>query len=133
MRLVIDTNVVISALLKPSSVPARALDAALERAVILYDSRIEAEYRRVLAKPKFRTLDQTVATALCDRIVTVGTHVHAGAPFTGAMKDDDDRAFVEVALHGEADAIVTGNLADFPFGAGFEVLTPALLLDRLAY
>ena len=47
------------------------------------------------------------------------------------MSDDDDRIFVEIALAGHADAIVTGNIADYPTDLGFQVLPPASLLAQL--
>jgi len=46
MRLVLDTNLLVSVLLKPGSVPDRALAAIWSTgAVVLYDSRLEDEYR----------------------------------------------------------------------------------------
>ena len=50
------------------------------------------------------------------------------AAWEGAMTDDDDRIFVEVALAGRADAIVTGNLRHYPSDLGFAVHPPATLL-----
>ena len=55
MRLVLDTNVLISALWKPGSVPDLALTAMWARgARVLYDARIMSEYRAVLARSKFK-------------------------------------------------------------------------------
>ena len=51
--------------------------------------------------------------------------------WTGAMTDEDDRIFVEAAIAGRADAIVTGNVRDYPSGLGFEILPPATLLARI--
>lgn len=132
MHLVVDTNVVVSALLKPGSVPARALDASIERATILFDARVVDEYRRVLARPKLR-LDPAASEALVARLVARGRDVGDCPRWAGEMRDEDDRLFVEVALAGRADVLVTGNIADFPFDAGFEVLPPATLLARLGY
>ncbi|MCH7571195.1 MAG: putative toxin-antitoxin system toxin component, PIN family, partial [Deltaproteobacteria bacterium] len=52
MRVVLDTNVLVSALLRPAGPPARILDLILGRQVTLaLDNRIFDEYRNVLALP----------------------------------------------------------------------------------
>ena len=57
MRLVFDTNVLVSVLLTPGGTTDRALRAAVGiRATFLYDARILAEYRAVLSRPKFRSV-----------------------------------------------------------------------------
>ena len=66
MRLVLDTNVLVSALLNPARAPDRALAAVCARKdVVLFDPRIVAEYRAVLARPKFPTftVERTEAAA----------------------------------------------------------------------
>src|SRR5690349_15734423 len=131
MRLVVDTNVLVSALLDEDSVPARALRGLLERAVVLLDARLVEEYARVLARPKFAGIDAARRDGLLARILACGEHIGEAPSHTGPLSDPDDRAFLEVALAGKADAIVTGNLRDFPSDLGFEVLPPATLLARL--
>jgi len=130
MRLVVDTNVIVSALLKPGSVPARALDAIWKAGTVLFDERIADEYREVLERPKFRAIDRQRVTDFLATLRARGTLLDEVAAWTGAMTDDDDRIFVEAALAGHADAIVTGNVRDYPTGLGFEVLPPATLLAR---
>jgi len=132
VKLVLDTNVLISALWKPGSVPDLALELIFQRrATILHDTRILAEYREVLARPKFKRIDPARTASLIDRIASAGESVRDAAPWTGTMKDDDDRMFVEVALAGHANVLVTGNLKDYPLDKGFEVHPPATLLAML--
>lgn len=132
MLLVLDTNVLVSALLKPGSVPDRALSAIWARdATILYDARIEDEYRSVLARPKFRAIERARIDDVLAEIIARGKALEDVARWDGAMTDDDDRIFVEVALAGHAHAIVTGNVRHYPTDLGFEVLPPAKLLERL--
>ncbi len=129
MRLVLDTNVIISALWKPGSVPDQAVTAALGSGNrVLYDARILHEYRTVLSRPKFKRIVPALADALVTRIALHGEAVADVAPWTGATSDEDDRMFVEVALTGRADAIVTGNVKDFPTDLGFSVHRPVQLL-----
>ena len=132
MRLVLDTNMLVSALLKAGSVPDRALGAIwTTRALVLYDARIVDEYRRVLGRPKFRAIAPPRIDDLFARLLAHGRELADVPVWEGAMSDADDRIFVEVALAGRADAIVTGNLRDFPRDLGFEVHPPATLLAML--
>lgn len=132
MRIVVDTNVVVSALLHPGRTPDRALAAArAHRAVILVDDRVEAEYRAVLARPKFASIAPERREALLDALLANAERVRA-APDRRALIDDDDRVFVEVALSGRADAIVTGNVKHYPRDLGVEVIGPTELLARCA-
>lgn len=134
LRLVIDTNVLVSALYKPGSVPARALVAVREQnAQVLYDVRIADEYRSVLARPKFKAIDPRSVAQLLDEIFSRGHDVGTVARWDGALDDEGDRIFVEVALAGRVDAIVTGNLKHYPLGLGFQVMPPATLLAELGY
>lgn len=133
MRVVIDTNVLVSALLTPGRTPERALMAlAAAGAVTLVDARIEDEYRAVLARPKFAAIDPARREALLALVLGGAERVTVTEAFAGALIDDDDRVFVEVALAGRADAVVTGNLKHYPPGLGVEALAPSALLARIA-
>jgi uncharacterized protein len=131
LRVVVDTNVLVSALLKEDSVPARALRGLLDRATLLLDARLVAEYTAVLARPRFAGIDPARREALLARILARGEHLGEVPAHTGPLSDPDDRAFLEVALAGRADAIITGNVRDYPQDLGFEVLPPATALARL--
>lgn len=138
MRVVLDTNVLISALLKPGSVPGRALgllmpegNAAGAEHAVLYDARIALEYQTVLQRPKFKAIDRAAVESLLARIRADGELVVASPAYPGALTDDDDRMFIEVALAGRADAIVTGNIRDYPTTLGVPVYPPATLLATL--
>ena len=133
MRVVLDTNVLVSALLKSTGAPAQVLEAVLEgRLVVVFDDRILEEYREVLARPKFaRAIDPQAASAVIEFIVAAGERVTAsGAAVT--VVDPKDAAFIEVALTGGVDAIVTGNQKHFPANVGARVLSPAELIASLA-
>lgn len=134
LRVVVDTNVLVSAAIKPLSVPARAI-ATLARpdaaARVLYDEAIEAEYRDVLARDKFRKIDRAVIADVLDSVFAHAERIVVTTRYAGPLDDDDDRVFVSVALAAKADAIVTGNIKDYPLGLGFEVLPPSTFLARL--
>ena len=132
MRLVIDTNVIVSALLSPGRTPDRALEAVrARRDVVLYDERVLCEYREVLSREKFRKIDPARAEELIAGLIQHGERVVVASAHTEAMIDDGDRIFVEVALAGRADAITTGNVRHYPTNLGFGVLPPAALLAEI--
>jgi putative PIN family toxin of toxin-antitoxin system len=128
LRLVIDTNVVVAALLHPGRTPDVALRTIRERhAQVLVDPAIEAEYRAVLARPKFAAIEETRRTALLALLLDDAERV-ASSPGDDAMIDASDRVFVDVARAGRADALITGNARHFPAALGLRVLSPAELL-----
>jgi uncharacterized protein len=132
VRLVLDTNVLVSALLGPNRVPAQALAAAMAaNATFLVDARIEAEYREVLFRPKFASAPTARRDEILQQVLSRAEQVLVTAPFPGPLPDPDDALFIEVALAGRAYALVTGNVKHFPPGLGFHVLPPATLLAEL--
>jgi putative PIN family toxin of toxin-antitoxin system len=133
MRVVIDTNVLVSALIKPGSVPDRAVAALWEQnATVLFDARVADEYRSVLARPKFRAIERARIDELLALLFARGQEVSTVAGWSGALPDEGDRIFVELALSAAADAIVTGNIKHYPLGLGFDVLPPATVLAQLS-
>lgn len=133
MRVVLDTNVLVSAMLSGGGAADQVLQAALQGAVLLLaDSRMLAEYDEVTARPAFR-FDEAERRALLDVIERIAEPVVA-APMRLSLPDPDDRMFVEVAVAGRADALVTGNTRHFVprhGQLGVTVLTPRQLVDRL--
>jgi putative PIN family toxin of toxin-antitoxin system len=130
--IVLDTNVLVSALLNPSGRPADVLRLVLNGdARPAYDARILDEYRSVLTRPRF-SFDLPGVAALLDFIAGEGLAVCA-APTAAALPDATDRPFLEVAVSARADALVSGNKRHFPAAAKgpLAVLTPAELLLTL--
>lgn len=113
MNVVLDTNVLVSALWSPGRKPGEIVTAAIaSRFTLCYDFRILDEYERVLRYPRFRFHDWEIR-ALLEPLVKNGISVVADplpqVPFT----DESDRKFYEVARFCNA-PLVTGNLAHFP-------------------
>lgn len=132
LRIVVDTNVLVSALLHPDRTPDRALAALrAHRCIVLHDPRIVAEWREVLSRKKFRGIDPARAAEQLEALLALGEPVTNVTPFEGEMTDAGDVPFVEVALAGRADALLTGNVRHYPADLGFEVMPPATLLLRL--
>jgi uncharacterized protein len=127
VKIVLDTNVLVSGLLNPAGLPGRILDLVSNSHVtVLYDDRILAEYREVVARPRFR-LEPMEAAAIIDGIEKNGFLLPA-APLDVQLPDPFDLPFVEVAEAGNAVALVTGNGRHFRPLQGritIPVLTPA--------
>ena len=112
MRAVIDTNVVVSALMNRHSPPGRVIVAALSRSItLLYDDRIFAEYGDVLRRREFPFLASEVDEFL-DFVESNGEYV-SGGPTGVVLPDATDLPFLEIAIAGLADALITGNAKHF--------------------
>ncbi|MFL5540675.1 MAG: putative toxin-antitoxin system toxin component, PIN family [Longimicrobiaceae bacterium] len=131
MRIVLDTNVLVSALLNPHGTPGRIIDLVLSGAVVvLFDDRILAEYRDVLARPKLR-IAPVESAYLLEFIETEGVLAPA-PPLDIALPDPDDLPFVEVAAASFTDALVTGNARHFAAAVetlSIPIVSPAEFID----
>lgn len=108
MKIVLDTNVLVSALLNPSGPPASVVSLALSRSVILLlDNRVLFEYEDVLRRDRFGFPTYAV-DALLDFFKTSALFINP-APTSLKFTDDGDKPFYEVAVSGEAEFLVTGN------------------------
>ena len=130
--LVIDTNVVVSALLKADSVPATVLRCVLNGdALFAYDARILVEYREVLRRSRF-----DFSPELADQLLRYLAHIGiamAATPLRVPLPDPDDAKFLEVCLAaGGRTQMITENTRHYPEASrqGAIVLTPREWLDR---
>ena len=126
---VIDTNVLVSAMLKWQSVPGSVMEFALEGFIIpVLNKEIVAEYRAVLARPKFG-LDDKIIIDIIDSLENVGFYVDAET-IDIELPDSKDRVFYEVVMEERKEEeayLVTGNIKHFP-DKPF-IVTPRQMLD----
>ncbi len=125
MKIVLDTNILVSGLLQALGPSGRIVRLAAAGVLTLcYDPRILAEYRDVLLRERFGFDPDRVATLL-EQVRADGIPVAAG-PLTARLPDPDDEPFLEVAVAARARCLVTGNLKHYPVEAwqGVEVLSP---------
>jgi len=131
--IVLDTNVLVSALLSPFGTPARVLDQVLSNVVQLaFDDRILAEYSEVLKRPRFG-FPASGTQALLNHIQLNGSQIAAAPAGFRKFPDPGDLPFAEVALSAPAEVLVTGNVSHFRAleGRGIPVLTPSEFMDGL--
>ncbi|OWV22136.1 putative toxin-antitoxin system toxin component, PIN family [Fibrobacter sp. UWB3] len=129
---VIDTNVIVSALLKWNSVPGVVLQAVFNGFVVpVYNDEILNEYRYVLNRPKFGFSSELISETI-SQIESLGVMENALETVAEAMPDPKDIVFYSIALsHGKTAEthLVTGNVKHFP--ANPIVVTPRQMLDIL--
>jgi putative PIN family toxin of toxin-antitoxin system len=131
-RVVIDTNVLISGLLSTTSTPAKALERAVATAQLVGTTETLRELMTKLLSPKFdRYVSRERRDALLLRLAPLIEIVEVLQPIR-ASRDPKDDKFLEAAVNGRADVLVSGDkdlLALHPF-RGIDILTPASYVDR---
>ncbi|OGW93621.1 MAG: putative toxin-antitoxin system toxin component, PIN family [Omnitrophica bacterium RIFCSPLOWO2_01_FULL_45_24] len=131
MRVVIDTNVLVSGLLSPYGAGGEIVRMAVAGSLdLLYDARIVSEYEEVLSRPKF-SFDKAHIDNLIEFITHFGIPVSA-TPLSIHLSDMDDEPFLEVAISGKAECLITGNAAHYPMRPKrkVRVLAPRQFLNR---
>lgn len=130
IRIVLDTNVLVSGLLSDRAAPGQIVDLVTAGEIELAcDARILAEYREVLARPELR-INQTEAKDVLTYIEHSANRVNPES-WPEALPDPDDEPFLAVAKASLALCLVTGNLKHFPVKARLDVrvLTPRQFVD----
>lgn len=126
---VIDTNVLVSAFLKSTSVPHIVVDYVFAGDIVpLYNEEILAEYKDVLNRPKFHFPKEAVELTV-NKIKEIGIHFDSIA-VNENLPDPKDVVFYAVTMNArnEKDAyLVTGNIKHFPENSF--VITPRQMLD----
>ena len=129
-RVVVDTNVIISGILLPRSAPGRALTTIVRHTYPLVSGDTFRELHEKLLLPKFdRYVSVSSRQAFLKRFLAVAAFIPVSTTLE-ACRDPKDNKFLELALDGEADWIVSGDrdlLVLHPF-RGIPVLTPQAFL-----
>ena len=130
--IVLDTNVIVSGILRPFSKSSLILALVADGAVqVAYDLRLLSEYRDVLNRPKFNFAKENVE-AFLSQLEQEGFLVSV-KPLGIHLPDPNDEPFLEAAIAASAEAIVTGNRRHFPKKGyrGVRILSPAEFLEAV--
>lgn len=131
-RLVIDTNIWVRRLLMPDGVAGRAVDHGLSWGIPLLSTETLTELSEVLSRSKF---DRYVSRGDRQHFLRLLGGIARMIPITqrvSACRDPKDDKFLDVALNGEAQLILTGDqdlMELHPFHQ-IEILKPADFLER---
>ena len=131
-RVVLDTNVLISGLLSTTSTPAQAVERAISDGQLLASTATLRELMTKLLSPKFdRYVPRERRDALLLRLAPLIEIVEV-VQRVQASGDPDDDKFLEVAINGRADVVVSGDrdLLDLNPFRRIAILTPAAYVAR---
>ena len=130
-RVVVDVNVIVSAMLSENSVPRAAFNRALNQGTVLFSDALLEESRRVLARGRFdRYVTLEERAEFFEGLINDAEFVEISETVQVCRDPKDDR-ILELAVNGDADYIVTGDtdlLVLNPF-RGIEILQPADFLE----
>jgi len=131
LRIVIDTNTLISSILIAASVPDQAFKKAREIGILLFSDQTFAELQEVVTRQKFdRYVSITIRVEFLVRLWEESEHITTVEVITDC-RDPKDNKFLEVAVNGNADYILTGDqdlLILNPF-RDIPIISPAYFLD----
>jgi putative PIN family toxin of toxin-antitoxin system len=141
MRVVLDTNVLVSALIKPAGTAGAVVYEVVsnEEHMLLLTTSIVEELNDTLCKPKFHKYKNINAEKIEDWITDLITVSHFIEPQFSyspiVFADPTDDCFIIAAIEGKADCIVTGDkhLLAFYSYQGIPILTPAHCLNALKH
>jgi len=122
-RIVLDTNILVSGLLKRASLPGLILDYIVAGAlIVVMETRLMDEYQRVLARPRLQ-IPAVEAEQILMFIAAHSEWINPSRliPEPDFVPDPTDLPFAETAVAGCAQALVTGNPRHFGFLAAYDV------------
>jgi putative PIN family toxin of toxin-antitoxin system len=133
-RYVLDTNVLVSAVLSPNSTASQAYQKALDTGVLLASTQTLQEYEKVLLRPKFdRYISLSYRRTFPEELKKGIAYIQIIQLITDC-RDEKDNMYLEVAINGLADALVTGDqdlLILHPYREKLPILTPSMFLSYI--
>jgi putative PIN family toxin of toxin-antitoxin system len=130
-KIVFDASSIVGALLKPDSVPERALLLARARDVVCLSDAVEAEIREVLGRPRFtRYLDDGRGERVMDLLASAAERFSPSVAVQDC-RDAKDNKYLELALAAGAAAVVSSDsdLLVLDPWRGIRIVTPAQFLE----
>ena len=133
IRIVVDTNIVISGGLREGGLPGSILDLAANKKILMIVSpAILAEYEDVLRRPRLgispTRINAVLSVILKTSVLVKPTHR------LSISRDESDNRFYECAEAGKADYLITGNTKHFPVGyKDTKIVTPREFIDLVGW
>jgi len=136
IRVVIDANQFVSALLKPDSNPAEVIRMARKSTIqLIMSPEIIDEIRAVLLYPKIMKRHRRTAEEIevfLKKLMKVAVIVRSGERLDVIKDDPSDNKYLECAVEGKAAYIISGDkhLTDLQFFRGIKIIDPAKFLKQ---
>ena len=130
MKIVLDTNVLVSGLLTPFGPSSEIVRMVSAGELILHiDARILSEYHELLHRPKFK-FNKDHIHILLGFIKLYGQFV-SSVPLKNRLPDPDDEPFLEVAIAGKVRSLITGNIVHYPplTSEGIKIFSPSEFIE----
>ncbi len=137
IKVVLDTNILISSLLRKNSIPHRIFEAAEQQVILLFTSPdILAEVEAVLSRPKLikRTrMSQDERVKFIKTLRAISVIVDSSIEIPQLESDHDDTKFLACAIEGQAEYIVSGDshLLDLKSYKNIPILSPADFIKQV--
>jgi len=134
LKVIFDTNVIVSAALYEESLPALLLSLGLEEKVRFFVSpALLNEYETVLKRPRFK-LGHKETVDLIERIKEKAVMVTPTRELEILKEDETDNRILECAAKAKVDFVITGNRRHFPFEdfKGSKIVTPREFINHIS-
>jgi len=133
IRVVLDTNTLISALLFSGTASRLVPLWQSRRITVLVSKEILQEYLRVLAYPKFQLGDHEIRALVEEELLPFAETIRVRRRLAVVRRDPEDDKFLECAVAGRAEYLVTGDrdLREFGSYRGITILTVGEFLERM--
>lgn len=131
IRVVVDTNVVVSANLNDHGFPAAVMDLAANKIILMFVSpSILAEYKEVLSRPRLKLTPVAVEASLA--VIRKTSELVKPIVSVDEAADEPDNRFLECADAAQADFLITGNTRHFPKSyKSTRIVTPREFIELL--
>jgi putative PIN family toxin of toxin-antitoxin system len=132
LRVVLDTNIIVSALLTDQGLPALILDLAISRRIqLFYSQALMSEYEEVLSRRRFDFPPKKVKKTLAE-IKRAGIDIFPTQTIILITEDPKDNRILEASQTAQAHYIITGNRKHFPFQKfkKTRIVSPREFLER---
>jgi len=132
LKLVLDTNVLVSALISTGGNPALLLDKAGESYTLYISKDILTEFEAVISRDKFDFTDEEINTII-EAVISFSEVVNPAIKLDFIKSDPDDNKILECAVACEASYIVSGDrhLLELREYSGIKIITPKAALELL--
>jgi putative PIN family toxin of toxin-antitoxin system len=137
LRLVVDTNIIVSGLITKGTPPAKVLDAVhTKKIILLISDEVLTEYLRVLEYThirKYKKITDEAIGHLTALFINEAERVEVLTEITKSP-DPDDNKFLSLAVEGQADYLITGDKADLlslKEISGIKIITARQAVEKL--